>query len=280
MNSIQKILAAASLALLAACNLTKDVNIDLPGYEAQPVVECYLEDGQPLTLLLTKSAPYFDTLGTPQNWLSNIFLDSATVVVIGPAGRDTLDNSLTFNPFTGKFFNYWSPTIAKLTTGETWKLEITLKNGKRIEGQTVVVSPIKIDSVSVEWQTNDTLARILTYSTDDPATQDFYRRQYHKTTLDTIPQIDFVTDDGFFDTKLIAFGTLYELKKGDTVFNTVFHLEKPYYEFLNTLSFAVQSNGNPFAQPARIKSNVIGSANPIGIFTALRYDRVRTIISK
>lgn len=278
---LKLVLFSASFAVfLAACNLTKEVKIDLPDYESQPVVECYLENGQPLTLLLTKSSPFFEPLGTPTEWLNGLFLDSATVVIIGPDSRDTLANQLTFNPFTNKFYNYSSPKIFSSFLGETWKLEITLKDGKQISGQTVTVAPIKIDSIVTEWLANDTLARVLTYTTDDLSTANFYRRTLHESALDSLPLIDFLVEDNFFSTEKVAYGTLYEFAEGDTVFNTLFHLEKPYFDYLNTLQIAVQSNGNPFAQPAKIQSNVSGSANPIGIFTNIQFDRVRTIIAR
>lgn len=274
------LLAAIIAVFLAACNLTKEVKIDLPEYVAQPVVECYLENGQQLTLLLTKSSPFFEPLGTPTEWLKGLLLDSALVVIVGPGSRDTLANQLTYNPLTKKFYNYASPKTFSSTVGETWDLEIRLKDGTEISGRTTIVPPVKIDSIVTEWKANDTLARVLTYTTDDLSVADFYRRTLHVGSLDSFPLIDFLVEDNFFSSKKVAYGTLYDFSEGDTVFNTVFHLEKPYFDYLNTLQISVQSNGNPFAQPARIQSNVSGTANPIGIFTNLQYDRVRTIISR
>ncbi len=281
MNFLKKTCNIAFFAaLFAACNLTKEVKIDLPEYESQPVVECYLERGQPLSLLLTKSSPFFEPLGTPTEWLAGLFLDSALVVIIGPDIRDTLKNGLTFNPFTNKFYNYSSPKIFAPFASETYKLEIVLKDGSTISAQTTMLEPVKIDSIVTEWKANDTLARVLTYSTDDLSVANFYRRTLHTSSLDSFPLIDFLVEDNFFTSEKVAYGTLYEFVEGDTVFNTIFHLEKPYFDYLNTLQISVQSNGNPFAQPSRIQSNVSGTANPIGIFTGLHYERVRTIITR
>ena len=274
------LLAILFATFLAACNLTKEVKIDLPDYVSQPVVECYLENGQPLKLLLTKSSPFFEPLGTPAEWLKGLFLDSATVVIVGPNSRDTLANSLVFNPLTNKIYNYSSPKICSFQTGETWQLEITLKDGGQISGQTTIVGPIKIDSIVTEWKANDTLARVLTYIRDDLSKTDFYRRTLQESSLDSFPTIDFLVEDNFFNSEKVAFGTLYDFKEGDTLFNTIFHLEKPYFDYLNSVQISIQSNGNPFAQPAQIHSNVSGTANPLGIFTHLRYDRVRTIVSR
>jgi hypothetical protein len=62
------------------------------------------------------------------------------------------------------------------------------------------------------------------------------------------------------------------------VFNAVFHISREYYDYVESVQLATVGNVNPFAQPSAIRSNVSGSANPLGIFTCLVYDRKRTII--
>lgn len=274
----------AALSMLAACNLTKDVEINLPAYESQPVVECYLEAGQPMTLLLSKSSPYFEPLGKPEDWLAGLFLDSALVTISYPARTDTLKNQLVFNPLTGKIFNYYNPTIVQPIWGIDYRLKIVLKNGLEIEAKTTLLQPTQIDSLVVEWKNDagssgkDTLARILTYITDDPGSVDFYRRTLHKMSLDSVADQDFWLDDRLFASPLVAFGTSYEFEKGDTVFNTIFKIDKPYFDFRNSVDVAAQTNFNPFGQPSQIRSNVSGSANPIGIFTGLSFERRRSIL--
>lgn len=280
---INQLAILAALSMLAACNLTKDVEINLPAYESQPVVECYLEAGQPMTLLLTKSSPYFEPLGKPEDWLAGLFLDSALVTISYPTGTDTLKNQLFFNPVSGKVSNYFNPTIVQPSWGIDYRLKIVLKNGQEIEAKTTLLQPTKIDSLVVEWKNDggnsgkDTLARVLTYITDDLDRADFYRRTLHIGSLDSLQQ-DFWLDDRLFASPVVAFGTGYEFAKGDTVFNTIFKIDKPYFDYRNSVEVAVQANFNPFGQPSQIRSNVSGSANPIGIFTGLSFERRRTII--
>ena len=59
------------LASFTACNLEKEVEIVLPAYERQYVVECYLEPGKPFNLLLTKSSSYFDSISLTYNIQKN-----------------------------------------------------------------------------------------------------------------------------------------------------------------------------------------------------------------
>ena len=51
---------------------------------------------------------------------------------------------------------------------------------------------------------------------------------------------------------------------------TFFNLSEEYYRYLRSVRLADNANGNPFAQPASIKSNISGG---IGIFTNLVYQR-------
>ena len=80
-NSLKHIFWAAGISFLASCNLTNDVNIELPAYDQQPVVECYLEPGKPFRLLLTKSYAYFDPLGLDSSFLEKTLLSNALVTI-------------------------------------------------------------------------------------------------------------------------------------------------------------------------------------------------------
>ena len=88
------------------------------------------------------------------------------------------------------------------------------------------------------------------------------------------------SDDRILTSTKLAFGTGYELSVGDTVYNTVCHITKDYYDYYESVQLAIFGNLNPFAQPSPIKSNVRGSANPLGIFTCLVYDRDTTVVRK
>ena len=158
-------------------------------------------------------------------------------------------------------------------------LNIVLKSGGRITGNTRILPFVPIDSIVIGWSPDfDTLARVLTYITDDPNTTNYYRRLLNYSSLDSFPEQDFLVDDRLNQTTKIAFGTGYDLKMGDTIYNTIFHITPDHYDFIESFQLAVFGNQNPFAQPSQIRSNVSGDANPIGIFTCLVYDRDTTII--
>lgn len=276
--------AIIAAALFTACNLTKDVDIVLPEYEIQPVVECYLEPGKPFRLLLTRSYSFFDPLGLDTAFINNTFLQGATVTISYDGKTDTLFG-LPFPIFETnpvKFFNYLGANTVPATPGVQYTLRIVLpNNGGEISGQTTMLPKVPLDSVVVEWNPdNDTLARALTYITDDLSQNNYYRRLLNFSSLDSVPDQDFIVDDKLSTNETIAFGTGYDLLEGDTMFTAIYHIEKPYYDFLESVQLAIFANLNPFAQPSGIRSNVQGSANPIGIFTSLVYDRDTTIVQR
>lgn len=91
---------------------------------------------------------------------------------------------------------------------------------------------------------------------------------------------DFLFTDRLNVTPLIAFGTNYNLTEGDTVFNTIFNITKEYYDYCESIQLAVLGSANPFTQPSPIKSNVSGTADPLGIFTCLVYDQELTRVQR
>ena len=280
-NILKNILPIAAILFLMACNLTQDVEIVLPDYERQPVVECYLEPGKPFRLLMTRSYAFFDKLGLDSTFLQNTLLDGALVTVTYNGQTDTLRNQLTADIAPVKIFNYIGQNLVPGTPGTEFVLNIRLAEGGEITSTTSMISVVPIDSVVVEFSAEfDTLARLLTYITDDENQENFYRRLLNYKSLDSFPDQDFLVSDRFTQTALIAFGTGYDLVEGDTVFNSIFHITREYYDFVESVQLAVVGNLNPFSQPSPVKSNVRGSANPIGIFAPLVYDRDTTIIRK
>jgi len=273
-----------SFSFSACGNLEKEINLDLPEYQPQYVVECYLEPGQPFNLLLTKSTPYFEPFPSdPLQYVQNILVDSAEITISHNGVDYVLENGAFINPFTFKIYNYSNSTLVPTDFDNDFSLKITTPDGETITATTRLLPVVPIDSVVVEFDDEqDTLARCLTYLTDEPNTRDYYRRMIHQNSLlDSIPQQDFTTNDDYVDDKVIVFGTGYDFKEGDTIYNTIYHIDRAYYDFWNSTFNSINSNGNPFGQPSTIVSNVQSSdGRAMGIFTGLNYDRVMTIVKK
>lgn len=287
MKRIRIFLIIATIFTAFACNLEQEIDLELPTYDSQPVVECYLEPGQPFSLLLSRSAAYFDPFPSlnDENFVNQLLINDADVTITHNGKEYHLENGLLLNFATNKFFNYSSPEIIPEDYEHDFELKITLTDGSIIEGRTRMLPAIPLDSIVVqlpepETRTErDTLYRVLTYFTDVPNERNYIRRMLHNSSLDSIPDQDFVTDDRFVE-DLVVFGSGYDYAVGDTIYNTLFHIDKAYFDYLQSVFIARDANGNPFAQPSPIISNLTGSANAIGIFTFLSYDRVMTIIEE
>lgn len=281
MNKLNYIILSLFLIFTIGCDLEKEINIDLPDYENQLVLECYLEPGQKFALSLSKSAAYFDSLpDLDASFLDKVFEKGAQVTIAHNGKTHVLEERIVFNPFTQKVFNYYSNDAVPADYGQSFELKIVTKDGKTIEASTKILPVVPLDSIVVEFAEQDTMARVLAYLTDPSGQENFYRRMLHDVSLDSLPEQDFVLDDRIVDNGVLAFGTGFNYAVGDTVINTIFHLDKPYYDFLESVFNARDSNGNPFGQPSPIISNLRGTANAIGIFTGLSYDRKVTIIQK
>jgi len=281
------------LSLTACDSFRRPIDLDLPEVERQLVVECYLRPNEPYRLLLTETKGYFDEL-------DECPMVRGALVVIEHAGRrDTLqeaqylgDCSLTnpnFVPFFDetrtRFYNYGSDAICPLDYTQDFRLEvIDTANNRSAVATTRMIPPISFGSITLTWNDAGDKAYAFLRAPDNGNEANFYRIQLHKNRLfrpDSLtggfiniaknPEFDITIDDEpFFNGEDIAFGTNYDYEVGDTLIATLYHIEKAYYEYLGDLGDSQNANGNPFAQPLKIRSNVQGGT---GIFTFLLYDR-------
>lgn len=267
--------------LILACNLDQAVELTLPEYESRIVVEGYLKAGKPFGVLLTRSSGYFDPFNLSGNQLlSDLLVEGATVTIKQGEKVYELANQLTLDRFTDKVYNYYLDRSVPANYEEAFELEILTAEGDLITSKTQLLKPVEIDSVNIEFDPDDpALARVLTYFTDPPNEVNYYRRMLHESSLDSIAFQDFSTSDRVVE-NVVVFGTRYVFEVGDTIINTLFHISEDYYNFLESVQGAVQANGNPFAQPSPVISNIESEIGAFGIFTTLNYDQRTTKIRR
>jgi len=255
------------LTLFCSCDLQKDIEVDLPAYAPQLVVECYLEPGLPHRLTVLESSSYFET---PQP----IVVDDAQVYITHNGKRTEVPYKPTYNESSGRLYTHVSEAVMNGKPGDVYGLEGTDDKGRIVTGFTTILPQVPIDTI--EWKFNEKEeAYLLTSFQDNPNTADYYRYFVHQDSLNTDPNQNFTSSDNLSSNKRMSYGSGFDYQRGDVVIITLFHIEKQYYDFLNSTSNARNANGNPFAQPAQIKSSVQGG---IGIFTNLAYNREVVII--
>jgi hypothetical protein len=259
-----------------SCNLSKEVDIRLPDFDGMPVVECYLEPGRPYRLLLTNAFAYFDQFDI-DNPLA-LLLQGASVRIHHAGQTIQLDNQLYLDPEFLQVANYGSSELVPEDYGQDFELEIILPDGGVLMSRTRLLPVVPFDSLVVEFNPNTNLARVLTYFTDDTTQTNYYRRMVNFGSLDSLPIQDFAPDDAIFVDGRGAFGVGFNFETGDTLIHTLFHIDRAYWRFFNTLNQSIFANLNPFGQPGLIETNIEGSIPATGIFTGLSYARDTVII--
>jgi hypothetical protein len=252
-----------------SCSLQKDIDLELPPFQSELIAECYLEPGQPYRLTVFQSTSFFDRVEP--------ILATNVIVTISHKGKtDTLAFNPSYDKETRKFYTHTSATKVNGQPGDTYFLRIKDTRGREMTGSTTLLKPVLIDTV--EWKFNErNNAYLLTRFRDDPKVENFYRFMIHEDSLNRGPDINFTTTEKVSDTEMITLGTSYRYQNLDTLFVTLYNLEEPYFQFLNSVGDAEDANGNPFAQPARVRSTLTGGT---GVFTNLAYDRKKLVIRR
>jgi hypothetical protein len=179
------------------------------------------------------------------------------------------ENRQVYDFKSSKFYNYNTPALP-LQDGQTVQLTVADTLGRTLMGNSVVLPVVPIDSVRIVFsQDGDSSAYLTVWFTDPGNQADYYRLIVNKDSLQAPASGGGLLQDNARDGHAIAMRTGYSFKPTDKVYIRLFHLEKAYYDYLTSVSDAQGSNGNPFAQPATIKSTVTGGK---GVFTVLRYD--------
>lgn len=290
-------IAALAIGLLGC---TKEVEIDIPGYEETIVIDGRIETGQPPIVLLSSSKEVYAP--TDLDAFLNGYISGATVTVSNGAVSVVLDEICSDNLPPGteelaanmlgipvdQLQNY---NICAYTTlnsaiwGEIGK-EYTLTvdyNGKSYSGKTSIMIPTPLTNTF--WQPEEgTPNHGYSWATlADPGGQfDAYFWEANiighanGDTTDTgfEPTYSPTFDDEFFDG--LTFEFWYEnpfnggpnvseaeswlYEEGDTVVIKLSKLDPTIYEFFEKKYVQVQTAGNPFATPTNIPNNLSNGA--------------------
>lgn len=259
---VRHLLFLISTLILFQCNFEKEIDIKLPDYAKTPYIECYLEPGKPYRLLAYKSIGYFEGLVPTPIRDANISIThrGETIVLL----YDTI-------PRIGdiRYYNYRSNDTSKVPVhyNEAFNLSITI-NGATYTSVSSISPFVSIDSLYKNCN-NEARCQLGIRFKDKVNTTDYYRFLTFADSLGGDVKQDFLLNDELFDTEDVELAGGYSFNDGQTVVVRLYHLTQEHYDFLVSVKNSQNANGNPFAQPASIKSNIPGI---IGIFTGLNYD--------
>jgi len=256
------ILLMIGWSLLPSCS--KDYQIDLPAHESSLVVECYLEDGQPLRALVSESTELLDTSLIPP-----VFIDA--VVTITHAGiTDTLSPFIYVDTARSRAYNYGSNTIvhADYSSGEPYRIDVWDSKGRHVSGSTRFLKQVPITSLTTEFNDEDEAFCLTTFA-DEPGVKNYYRLVLKRNAQnDSIQQNRFFNDDLVNNRDELVVRSRNRFSSGDSIHATLYHLTFDYYQYLNTSQNAQSALANPFAASGEVVTNIEGG---LGVFAALSF---------
>ncbi len=279
------------LMAMTACNLQQEIDLNLPEYESEVVVESYLRPGFPLTAVLTESVSFFDTLELR-------YVRNATVVMDYGDRQDTLrpleidiqsqllsqliDTALLirFGPLFGEsLVIYTSFSTVPARYDLTYRLLVITEEGDTLRAQTNVPAPVEYQDHTYRFN-DDGKAIFISTVQDDPNQADYYRRLlqrrvYRDSMWSTRTDQDFLLDDAITNGELITFGSGFDYEVGDTLISGLYHTTRDYVRFAETRDAAIAASLSPFSQPAILHTNIEGGQ---GLFAGLTLTRDTVVI--
>jgi hypothetical protein len=287
---------------LGACNLQQEIDLDLPEYEPELLVESYLIPGNPYVLVLSRTRGFFDTLGLDfvpgaevviqhGNQVDTLYeLDPSIVrLLLGGDSTDLINQVLGDNPglYASVRIQGGLPQVVSIPEDyqSTFDLRIRTAEGERLTASTNLPAPIPIEYQQARF--NDAGKALVLTAIQDPGGQvNYYRRVFAKrrrqiaeetadTTWSTVIEQDFVFEDRFTDGELIEFGTGFSYDRGDTLIADNYHITEDYYRFIDTRDEAIAASLSPFATPAILHTNISGGQ---GVFVGMTMVRDTLVI--
>lgn len=298
------------LSVFFTLGCTKEVEIDIPGFEEQLVVEGRIQTNEFPIVILSKSQNVYAPTDLNSYLQSFIYDASVSVSVDGTqvdlelmtVSQLPLQSQKTFAEMLKLEFDqifflpiqvYSTQNTALLgQVGKKYTLNID-HQGKEYSGTTELLPPVSLDHVY--WRPDDvnpeyglSVARL----SDPPNQYNAYRWEAKRINiqangeeLDTLFRSSNSSrgffDDEYFDGLTFEFDALNRQKRkdpthleeykrfyryGDSVTIRFSRVEKAIFEFFDKKEAQLDSNGNPFATPVNIPSNINGA---LGIWAGI-----------
>jgi hypothetical protein len=271
---------------------SKEVKIDIPGFDEQIVIDGSIETGTPAIIFLSNSKDIYAP--TDINSYLSGFISGATVTVSNGTINDTLTEICTdnlpagFESIAAAFFGLPIEQLVTLhlcayvstglvgEVGKTYALKV-LYNNKTYTSSTKIENPTALDNLFWREQVNlpgygFSWAKI----TDSPVMGDAYRWEVKNISDGSFSKpFQPFTDDRFYNGKTFEFSVENPMsfkdqtienqykgyyKLGDTIVVKFSKLGKKEYQFFEKKYNQIYSGGNPFATPTNIPTNIEGGA--------------------
>ncbi len=262
----------------------KDITVDLPLPESKIVIEGGIETGSIPIIFLSKNAAYFSPVDSAS--LAQYIIHDAVATISDGITTDTLIEFVApGNIKTGYYFSIAMIGVA----GRTYTLNVAAE-GKKVWASTKIPEAVKLDSISFKPDNpEDSLGRLYVHLSDPDTLGNYYRVKTQRTNLKynfrvilgfSIPRDYYPTGNSVYEDRIFN-GKSFEIrlsrgapastnekydfnrergrfKIGDTINVKWMSISKEVYDFWRTAEVTINNNGNPFAAPVTIRSNIKG----------------------
>jgi hypothetical protein len=292
-----------SAFLIHSC--TKEVQIDIPGYEAQVVVDGRIETGGFPIVLLSRSQDLYspallsayvasfitDATISVSDGTTTVSLDYVAVSSLPIESQKTVAEMLRAELSDVQavpLYVYSTTNPAMLgVVGKTYTLTI-VDEGKTLSGSTTLAPPVALDTVSWMPESPDSLYGYCKAKLTDPAGQNNAYKWEMKVITNTLngPKDNIFRSssspyfsDQFFDGLTLDFTAKYRVqdttyphpykynfRRYDSVVIKMSRVDDAVYSYYERREAQKGSNGNPFATPVNIPSNISGA---LGIWAGI-----------
>lgn len=292
MTSFFQKIAFLSLLIMGLNSCSKEVKIDIPGFDEQIVIDGSIETGTPAIIFLSNSKDIYAP--TDINSYLNGFISGATVIVSNGTITDTLTEICTdnlpagFDSIVAAFLGLPIEELAGLNlcayvsiglvgeVGKTYNLKVIHEN-KTYTSSTKIQNPTALDNLFWKEQANlpgygFSWAKL----TDSPVMGDAYRWEVKNLGESSFSKpFQPYYDDRFVNGLTFEFSVENPMsfqdqtienqykgyyKLGDTIVVKFSKLGKKEYQFFEKKYNQIYSGGNPFATPTNIPTNIEGGA--------------------
>jgi hypothetical protein len=289
MKRITYIFSLIFTFLFVSCE--REIEVKLPPAEDKVVIEGFLEQGTPPLVFITKSMGYFEP--TDLTTIQNIIIRDAAVTMSVNGQEIDLELfcisqlSPSLLPLVSELtglsetqlisFNYCFYTTLNPAffgkIGSSYGLKIN-HNKREYTSTTTIPEPVPLDSLWFKLRDPERPEGIIWYKFTDPANvYNAYRIYSKRLGKDSnyTPVSGSVFEDKFFDGKPIEayyypgrrgqedYRSLLVVE-GDTVVTKFCSIDADAFRFLRDFTTSINSNGNPFAAPSTIATNIKGGA--------------------
>jgi len=279
---MRKLIFIVSLFLMAGCE--KDITVNLPIPDSKTVIEGAIEEGQYPWVFVTKTAAFF----APFDSVVAINMIDINARVIVSDGTITDSLHLIYDKYTFPFLKYVGSKIKGQVLKQYWLRVET--HGKVYIATTTIPNHVVFDSLKFKPDKNqDSLGYIWIYLKDPDTLGNYYRGFTKVLGKDSVFLHPYpsVTDDRFFNGKPVEYQLFrgrnplqddnyddngldstgvarWYFRTGETVVVKVAQIDAKHYEFWYSIEQQFMTDGNPFASPTSVKTNIVGGA--IGVW--------------